>query len=102
MNFEDFRQWLWRLVGEGRLGSAEYDDLLEQRRLFDKERDDIQNKYRGHFVGFIAGDLFVAKSVQEMLGNARNTGRQVYYEAIPNKAQLLKQATPASEPMGMQ
>lgn len=88
MNFEEFQQWLRQLVSEGRLQLDEYEDLLEQRRLFDDKRSIIERDHPGTVVGFVRGHKIVAATAQDLLSEADTYGGQIYYEDISPRHQV--------------
>jgi len=83
VTYEELVLWLGRLVEEGRLGEAQMQDILEQRRVFDSERPRLELEYDGLAVGFIAGQLFAAESIDLLLDQtAENDERMLYFEPI--------------------
>jgi hypothetical protein len=63
---------------------TERDDLLQQKGHFDADRGEIEKRYPSRVVGFVAGRLQVAETVQELFqaAQASHPGRMVYFEPI--------------------
>jgi hypothetical protein len=84
MSDADFRRWLSDEVAHGRMTPAQRDDLLEQKGHFDAGRAEIERRYPSRVVGYVAGQVQVADTVQELFRAAQAThpGKMVYFEPI--------------------
>jgi hypothetical protein len=78
---EEFVHMLQGEVGRGAMKARQALDLLIQKAHFDAQRAEIERDHRNRVVGFVAGRMKVANTVQEILGHGRR-GKLVYFEAI--------------------
>lgn len=83
MDFDEYEQWLRRLVEDGRLSVTDCDDLLEQRRVFNSKRGEFARAYPGLVVGVVGGEVVVYDTVRDLLGKSAHLDHQIYYEEIP-------------------
>ena len=85
MNFDEFTQWTRALTVEGRLSPEQADDVLQQRRRFDNQRQMIENEFPGRVVGFVADELVADDEAPAMLDRVMERfglERQLYFEWI--------------------
>lgn len=80
----EFRDWLQTEVQSGRMTRQQRDDLLEQKRLFDADRGEIEQQFQHRVVGYVNGTRKVSNNVQELLAQAQQScpTRMVYFEPI--------------------
>jgi hypothetical protein len=80
----EYRARLEKNVREGRMTAAQRDDVLEQKRLFDEHRAEIEKQYHFRVVGYVNGVCEVGSTVHEVLNKAqeRFPGRMVYFEPV--------------------
>jgi hypothetical protein len=84
MNWEEFALWTYALVELGRLSLDQAEDARAQRRMFDDQRESLEELH-DLIVGFVAGELMVADSAVTLIDAAiehHGSGRQVYFERI--------------------
>jgi hypothetical protein len=86
MSTEEFERWMAELVSQGRLDADQAADLVAQRRRFDGVRESLTVSYHDKVVGFRADEMLVADSVSQLLEEAPNDGRLVYFEPIEYNA----------------
>lgn len=84
MTDSEFRDWLQAEVRSGRMTLPQRDDLLEQKRHFDADRAEIEQRFRHQVVGFVDGTRQVGATVQDLLAQAQRSypSRMVYFEPI--------------------
>lgn len=85
MNSEEFANWTWDLVEEGKLTPKQAEDVREQRVRFDRDRQVIEQEFRGAVVGYVAGERLVGSTTPQVLdeaGRLFGRSRQVYFEPI--------------------
>lgn len=83
MNYDEYEQWLRQLVEDGRLEAAACDELLEQRRVFDFNRNTFVHSYPGKVVAVIDREVVVYNTVSELMRKEAHGDHQIYYESIP-------------------
>jgi len=87
MDVESFVRWVYEdffedVVTATARGQAE--DLIQQRRLFDENRQVIEAEYRLRVTGYIADRLRVAETAAELLDQVIDEfpGRMLYFEPV--------------------
>jgi hypothetical protein len=75
---------LERELAGGHMTQAQVDDVREQRARFDSNREAIERDHSGRAAGFVAGQMVVAESVEELVDRAKREfpGRMLYAEPI--------------------
>jgi hypothetical protein len=71
MNFGEFVGWLRNLADQGRLTQRQVAELIQQRALFDNQRQFFESEFYGNVVGMCAGDWLTGHTVVELLETAR-------------------------------
>jgi hypothetical protein len=81
---QDFVKWLAGEVSSRRLAQSQMDDLLEQKKHFDRNRSAIQAKHKSRIVGYVNGEMLVSGDLHDLLrkAEARFPGRMAYFEAV--------------------
>ena len=77
--------WLKRFAGRSPEAAKAIEEIREQKRLFDENREDIHVQYPGKWVGYKAGRLFVCDG-EEMLSEQMMQfapGKRAYAAEIP-------------------
>lgn len=82
MTDAEFQNWLQAEVQGGRMTQQQRDDLLEQKRHFDRHRIEIEQTHSNQVVGYVSGTRQVSASVHELLDQVQQgyPGRMVYFE----------------------
>ena len=94
MTLDEFEAWSDAEVADGRLTQDERDDLVQQRIIFDRQRDTIyrtqqisrpeitSQEPRTLVVGFQRGRRFDAGSVEDLLSATETNPGLVYFEPV--------------------
>jgi hypothetical protein len=84
MTDQEFVDWLQSEVRGRRMTSQQRDDLLEQKRLFDTHRTEIERQFQQQVVGYVSGNREVSPTAQGLLALVPSSypGRMVYFEPI--------------------
>jgi hypothetical protein len=80
----EFQSWLETEVLDCRMTPQQRDDLLEQKKCFDRNRAEIEKACQQQVVGYVSGIQKVGATVHELLGQAQQNhpGRMVYFEPV--------------------
>jgi len=59
-------------------------EILEQKKIFDSKRKEIEKDRKGDVVGFADGNMIVGETVHEVMDSAKKKypGKLVYFEAL--------------------
>lgn len=59
-------------------------EILEQKKIFDSHRSEIEGKFQGRIVGAAGGQLFVGNTVHDVIEQVRSKlpGKLVYFESV--------------------
>jgi hypothetical protein len=92
VTYEEFAAWIQSLVQQGRLTGSGANDVLEQRRLFDQQRSNIETEFDGSVVGVVAGERITRRTTAELLdaASADFSGRLVYFEPIGRASWIIR------------
>lgn len=84
MTDSEFQDWLQAEVMSGRMTLRQRDDLIEQNRLFDANRTEIERQFPHQGVGYVSGARKVGATAQELLVEAQRSypSRMVFFEPI--------------------
>jgi hypothetical protein len=84
MTDSEFQTWLDDEVRHGRMTHAQRDDLLDQKRLFDAHRAEIEQQHQHRVVGYVSGQREVTDTAQGLfaLAHRSHPGRMVYFEPV--------------------
>jgi hypothetical protein len=84
MTHAEFTAWLDTEVDGNRMSSAQRQDLLTQKALFDSERAMIQNEYPDQIVGYISEQRRSGYEIHQLLDSVDKEfpGRMIYFEPI--------------------
>jgi len=77
---EEFAGWLNSLVEQRRLERGAANELVEARRVFDQQREQLFVTSPSRVIGVAAGEVLHADSVPELLATTREMGSLVYFE----------------------
>lgn len=80
LSYEDYKAWL----SSQPVDQQTRDGLLEQRALFDANRDQIKRDFWFYWVGFVGGELQASGTAHDLFEKAhmRFPGRQLYFEPV--------------------
>jgi hypothetical protein len=84
LTHEEFVSWLSDEVNNERMTTAERDDLLDQKQLFENNRSTIESEYDRRIVGYVAGLQLISETIHELIDSAKGKypNKMIYFEPI--------------------